>query len=783
MDQLQSRVEKADLQDLIDICEQLSEECRGISNCLNTSPVTLASLAKECRAITNALDRLHELSRSIEGGTENVRASNNEFVYSVSKDVHELRAALKRIKGPDRDSGIHLSEPQLIIVWNEAALKEYLARLRTHQASLHTLLNAATRQVTFFSKCAGSRLTLSSAGYNFGENDNRRRVIEPDIGVDEALRSLARKFTAPNQQSVVLPRVSDSAEIQILLDTLVPPPGVNYVRTKDAANELHNAIERSDETAVFHILLERADPNIMLAGSMLSPLHRAFDKGHMLIAAFLIVAGADVDEPTTDGHTALMRGIRCGFSEQFATLVIHMKARVNAIDNDGCSALHLSAASDVIDDETLPVLIDAGADINLVDYNGQTPLLVAIQHSRWSAATKLVQAGADLEVRLPDGKTALHMAVAMRNQEFSQVLISRGANVDRVLREHTPLTMAINSRCTAITAVLLDSGADPNLPSRNGNTPLLAAASTGHDETVRYLIAHGADPAATQGHSGYSAMHMAAHKDKPPILQLLSDAGAPVDILDKAGETPLLVAAKLGNAQSIFRLIRLGADVERVGPDGMSILSHAVKMGDVDLVTALLELGAGMQVSSMFPSKGSKEYLVPEPQTTPIHVAAQHARDEILLRLVSYGASLESTIFPGRTPLSVAASHGHISTVRLLLRLGANTHALTTHGDTILFQASANQATLKLLLQQGIDVNHQNDRGATALHYAALRGHIGGVRMLLEKGARQYHANAVWDAWEDRDGTGGYRQGTPAGMAMQRGLDKVAELIEGWKYN
>ena len=145
MDHLQSRVEKANLQDLIDICEQLSEECRGISNCLNTSPVILAALAKECRAITVALERLHELSRTIEGGTDSVRASNNEFVYSVSKDVHELRAALKRIKGPDRDSGIHLNEPQLIIVWNEAALKDFLGRLRTHQASLHTLLNTATR--------------------------------------------------------------------------------------------------------------------------------------------------------------------------------------------------------------------------------------------------------------------------------------------------------------------------------------------------------------------------------------------------------------------------------------------------------------------------------------------------------------------------------------------------------------------------------------------------------------------------------------------------------------
>ncbi|KAL6921635.1 hypothetical protein ACHAP8_011515 [Fusarium lateritium] len=764
---LKSRIKKANLQDLIDICEQLSKECRGFSNCLNTSPVVLAALAKECRAITDALDRLHELSRTIEGGTEGVQASNNGFVYSVSKDVYELRAALKRIRGPDRDSGIHLNEPQLIIVWNEATLKEYLGRLRTHQASLHTLLNTATR-----------------ASYSFGESDlNRRRVIEPDIEVDEALRSLGRKFTAPNQRSIVLPRVSDSTEIQILLDTLVPPPGVNYVQTKDVAHELHHAIEQTDESAVFNILLERADPNITLAGSMLSPLHRAFNKNHMLIAAFLIVAGADVDEPTTDGDTALMRSIKCRFSEQFARLVVHMKARINSIDNNGRSALHFSAASDVLEDETLPTLINAGADINLVDYEGHTPLHVAIQHAHWSAATKLVQAGADLEVRLPDGKTALHLTIAMRNQEFTQVLISRGANVDRKLREHTPLTMAISTRCTPITAALLDMGANPNLPSRNGNTPLLAAAATGHDETVRYLIAHGADPTETHGQSGYTPMHMAAHKDNPHILQLLAESEAPIDVLDRNGETPLLIAAKLGNSQSVLRLINLGADIERVGPDGMSVLSHAVKMGDVDLVTALLELGAGMQMTSMFLSRGSREYLVPEPQTTPIHVAAQHARDEILLRLVSYGASLESTIFPGRTPLSVAASHGHVSTVRLLLRLGANTQALTTHGDTLLFEASANLATLKILLQQGINVNHQNDRGATALHYAALRGHIGGVRMLLEKGARQYHANAVWDVWEDRDGAGGYRQGTPAGMAMQRGLDNIAELIEGWKYN
>ncbi|KAJ3525758.1 hypothetical protein NM208_g11503 [Fusarium decemcellulare] len=766
MDPLRSRVEKESLEDLIDTCDSLSDDFKSVANCLNTSPVTLSALAKECRAITDALGRLFELSRTIDGDTEDVRASNNEFVYSVAKDVHELRVALKRIRGPDRDSGIHLNEPQLIIVWNEVALKEALGRLRTHQASLHTLLNTATR-----------------AGYNFGEDvANRRRVIEPDVSVDEALRNLGRRFTAPNQRSVVLPRVSDSTEIQVLLDTLVPSPGVVYRQTVEVAHVLHDAIERSDEAVVFEILLERADPNIMLPGSMLSPLHRAFDKEHMLIAAFLIVAGADVDEPTIDGDTALIRGIKCGFSEQFATLVVHMKARIDAVDNEGRSALHHSAASEVLEDETLPVLINAGANLNLVDYEGHTPLHVAIQNGRWWSAARLVQAGADLEVRLPDGKTALHLAISMRNQEFTQVLVSRGANVDRILREHTPLTMAISSRCTPITAALLDSGANPNLSSRNGNTPLLAASATGHDETVRYLLANGADPSVT-GQSGYSPMHMAAHKDKPFVLNLLAGSGAPIDLQDKMGETPLLVAAKLGNSQSALRLIKLGADVDRMGPDGMSVLSHAVKFGDSALVNALLEKGAGLQSRPVSSSGESGEYLVPEPPTTPIHVAAQHARDDILLRLVTYGASLESTIFPGRTPLSVAASHGHLSTVQLLLRLGANAQALTTHGDTVLFEASANQATLKVLLQQGIDVNHQNDRGATAMHYAALRGHIGGVKMLLEKGARQYHANAVWDAWEERDGAIGYRQGTPAGMAMQRGLDKVAELIEGWKYN
>ena len=167
MDLLESRIEQEGLDDLITTCAQVSSDCMSVANCLNTAPVTLSSLAKESRAVTEALDRLHDLCISeSEDVSESVRASNNKYVYSVARDIHELKAALKRIKGPDRDSGIDVGEPpSLVIVWNESALKEILKRLRTHQASLHTLLNTAIRSVFSRYYC---RINLIANTQQFG---------------------------------------------------------------------------------------------------------------------------------------------------------------------------------------------------------------------------------------------------------------------------------------------------------------------------------------------------------------------------------------------------------------------------------------------------------------------------------------------------------------------------------------------------------------------------------------------------------------------------------------
>jgi len=74
-----------------------------------------------------------------------------------------------------------------------------------------------------------------------------------------------------------------------------------------------------------------------------------------------------------------------------------------------------------------------------------------------------------------------------------------------------------------------------------------------------------------------------------------------------------------------------------------------------------------------------------------------------------------------------------------------------------------------MLVAEGLAANHRDDHGATALHQAALRGHLASAKILLQKGARQFHASAAFESVEDhRDGVG-YRQGTPAGLARQKG--------------
>jgi ankyrin repeat protein len=238
-------------------------------------------------------------------------------------------------------------------------------------------------------------------------------------------------------------------------------------------------------------------------------------------------------------------------------------------------------------------LVAAGADIELADANGIRPLLMAVLNNNLDVARLLREYGADVNADDFWGRAPLWAAVEYRNLdmnnkdqdsptdngvdrepilEFIKVLLDAGANVNGRTREvppsrrwlyslndvswvdftgQTPFLRAALSGDTATMRLLLEYGADPNLPTFAGTTPLMAAAGVNwvvaqtytespqaRLDAVKLCLELGADLNATNS-MGLTALLGAANRGSNDIIELLAGRGARLDIKDREGRTPL----------------------------------------------------------------------------------------------------------------------------------------------------------------------------------------------------------------------------------------------------
>ena len=167
---------------------------------------------------------------------------------------------------------------------------------------------------------------------------------------------------------------------------------------------------------VTHLLLAfGADPNLKDNNSA-GPFRIAIRAGDLDVAKLLIEAGADVDEKDNKGQTALHDAVAADDPELIA-LLVEQNANLLTADNDGLTPIHVAAksASDFTALALMESLHDYDTEWFTKDMTGSTPLHIAAEYENYDVLRVFVGFGADVLVVDNEGNTPLHRAVSSRD--------------------------------------------------------------------------------------------------------------------------------------------------------------------------------------------------------------------------------------------------------------------------------------------------------------------------------------------------------------------------------
>lgn len=117
--------------------------------------------------------------------------------------------------------------------------------------------------------------------------------------------------------------------------------------------------------------------------------------------------------------------------------------------------------------------IEKGADINITDINGRTPLFTAVLHNKVEALKCLLQAGANPDQKDNPGDVPLLHAIRYDDSdELTKLLLENGANPNIVGdKGNTPLHLAVIERKVGMVKLLLDKGASVDAQNDKGQKP------------------------------------------------------------------------------------------------------------------------------------------------------------------------------------------------------------------------------------------------------------------------------------------------------------------------
>ena len=337
-------------------------------------------------------------------------------------------------------------------------------------------------------------------------------------------------------------------------------------------------------------------------------------------------------------------------------LLIEKSADLNIQNRDGKTAL--IKAADRGDREIVKLLIEKGAVGNW------SPLNWAIVDNDWELVRKLIREGADFSVG--HYQNALDVAVMMQSETNLIEVIATERSADAVFGTdedmETLLTWAVKTGGIEAVRFLIEQGADLNIQNALGYTALIVAAEKGHTDIVKLLIENGADLDMQNITFGHTALTVAAEEGHIEIVKLLIDNYYNINIKNYDNDTALLLALHENNMEIVKYLLEKGADPNIQNRFRITALMEAVNRENIELVKLLIEKGADLNKTDT--NKTDTGY-------TALTWAVVSGNVELVKLLIEEGADLNKKTVYGDTALRMAQKDHHFEIAKILRDAGA----------------------------------------------------------------------------------------------------------------
>lgn len=442
-----------------------------------------------------------------------------------------------------------------------------------------------------------------------------------------------------------------------------------------------------------------------------------------------IQEGLALNHQNSKGETSLLACIKNNKATK-VNILLSAGANINMRDNEGGSPLYYSIANK--QENTAKTILD----LLTVVQDPEMLFILAMKSAMPEIAKTIYKKNGTLIFKPEDALEMLISSAKEDDIEIAQIML-KTVNINaNEGNQYTALSAAVENNSKNMIDFLLKNGANPNAKTQKGFSLIITAANEEKEGLARALINKGAAITLEANQGTLSALDLFISKNQKKLAQDIINANlVSQEVLDyafltmlndkdkslarkyaslvknvncfkKKNETAVLKAIESKDKQLIGEVLKkenLLLDIKN--ESGYSPLEAAIENNDLETTRNLIALGASLSFAD------SNKY--PLPLT-----AIEQKNIEMLRFLEENGIEILRTNTNGESELVIAVKKANKEIIDYLLDRGANVNKVDNKGNSILIEAIKNKCNISIiitLLKHGAQLDHKTDDQKTAL--------------------------------------------------------------------